>query len=133
MSKGAIGKVAKFAAEARNMLLDRLAEQPGEARRSRKGDRQAVLAKPLAHRMRRIVHLFADPIFAAIEQRLRLQRVAGDVELAPEFGALDHRPARCVDEAGSGWLHQSSPRASKSSRNAALTSSKRIRVRQAAK
>src|SRR5690606_29175820 len=97
------------------------------------GDRKTILAELFTHQMRCVVDLFTDAIFPAVEKRSGLQRIAGNVELSSQLGALNHRAASSVDETGARGPHHSSPCASRSSRNAALTSSKRIRARQIAR
>src|SRR5690606_33120137 len=119
MGERPLGEVAHLPAEARNMLLERLTKQPGDPGHRGKGDRQTIFAELLAHHMRCIVDLLTDTIFPAVEKRSGLQGVAGNLQLTPQFGALDHRAACGVDETSARGPHHSSPRASRSSRNAA--------------
>src|SRR3546814_13543192 len=89
------------------MLLDRLAQQPGDPGRRGKRDRQAIAAKFLAHRMSGVVDLLADAISGAADKRGRCKGVASNAELALEFAALEHRAPRGVAKAGAGRKHHS--------------------------
>src|SRR3546814_2949066 len=81
------------------MFLDRFAQQPQGARCRGDRNRPAIVAKFLPHDMRGVIDLFADPVFAAIDQRRRPERRLGDVEPPVELAALEHRTPRRRDPA----------------------------------
>src|SRR3546814_6728899 len=82
---GDLGRqILNLARQFGRMFLDRFAQQPQGARRRGDRDRPAIVTKLPLHGMRGVVDLFADPIFAAIDERRRLERRLRDIARSEE-------------------------------------------------